>query len=933
VNSIANKLNYVFNLIQDESLDVVAVTETWLTTQCSDSFVAVPGYSLYRGDVRGDVRKHGAGLYITDELKHVGVKVDIPNVAAAVLIDYDLHVLSIYRPPSYSQGENQALLEFLQQFMMGKEVIVLGDFNLPSLRWSDNSVLDSYVSPTDRLFHDCFTECGLVQWVNFGTFFPSGNILDLVLTTEEDRVGEVYHAPPLPGCHHCPVVCTVVFTFDGDHVRPISAEKLSWARADFESISEELLGVCWETEFSGMEVQYCYSFFLQILNESVSRYVPHKAATRGGKWLSVPPRALEARRRRDWMDYKETRLRCGRMSSEATESLQLYMETNREYRNYAIHRQSKYEEKLANLLSRAPKLFHGYLRERKMGCPSVGPLRTAGELTYDHREMSEEFATAFSRVFVVTDPQNPHPHQRFVGAMDEIDIGYEGVLKVLESLSDSSSPGPDGVHPAILKHCATVIALPLTLIIRKTLDAGTLPAEWKKSRVVPIFKSGSKYVPLNYRPVSLTSCPCKVAERLVVAHITDYLDRWNIISPKQFGFRRGHSVEDQLLMTYSEIATEIDRGGEVDVVYLDFSKAFDVISHILLLEMLTSLGFCDQIVAWIHAFLRGRTMQVSVGGCDSRTVGVPSGVPQGSVLGPLLFILYVNSLGVEFGCRWYAFADDLKIYASVKRSGTGTVSDALQQDLDLLCRIALSWNLRLNPDKCVIVKFGGVSATARGEGTSGYTLGGEPLRAMPSHRDLGVLVDNRLRFHQHIATIVRKASGLLNQLLRSTVCRTPEFMVTLWVSHIRPLLDFASPVWNVGYLGDLAKMEALQRRWTREVRGLAGVEYPHRLRRLGLFSVKGRLLRADLIKVWKAFNSEIDVGLGAMFERLFHPATRGHNLKLSVPRCRSEISRRFFNVRVVPTWNSLPATVVEAESVHSFKTRLDAHLEDVFYTP
>ena len=205
------------------------------------------------------------------------------------------------------------------------------------------------------------------------------------------------------------------------------------------------------------------------------------------------------------------------------------------------------------------------------------------------------------------------------------------------------------------------------------------------------------------------------------------------------------------------------------------------------------------------------------------------------------------------------------------------------------------------------------------------------MKLVNTHRDLGVLVDSSLRFHPHIAEIVRKSSGLANQIIRSTVCRSPKFMVTLFISHLRPILDYCSTVWNYGYLGDLKKLECVQRRWTACVSGLEGLAYQDRLKRLNLYSIKGRLLRSDLIKLWKAFDSDGDLNLLSLFERQYHATTRGHRHKVSLPRCHSDTFRRFLSVRTVELWNNLPANVVEAQNITTFKARLDAHMGFRFF--
>ena len=174
----------------------------------------------------------------------------------------------------------------------------------------------------------------------------------------------------------------------------------------------------------------------------------------------------------------------------------------------------------------------------------------------------------------------------------------------------------------------------------------------------------------------------------------------------------------------------------------------------------------------------------------------------------------------------------------------------LQLYLDSIASISWSWNLKLNPAKCVVMRFGSRNVTS----SPNYSIFGTPLSSVTKFRDLGVIVDSALRFHCHIDLVVGRTSSMMINILRSTVCRTVKFMVTLWVSHLRPLIEYGSCVWNVGYLGDLRRLESLQRRWTREAIGMCGLDYEERLRRIGLFSVEGRLLRIDLVKVWKCFH-------------------------------------------------------------------------------
>ena len=284
------------------------------------------------------------------------------------------------------------------------------------------------------------------------------------------------------------------------------------------------------------------------------------------------------------------------------------------------------------------------------------------------------------------------------------------------------------------------------------------------------------------------------------------------------------------------------------MAYLDFPKAFDVVSHQLLIEKLRLLGFDETIVKWIKSFLAGRSMSVTMSGSSSSTKPVTSGVPQGSVLGPILFLIYVNFITAEVTGSWVAFADDFKLCVSYPRRNSGqrmVGSRNLQSDLNSIAQRSSSWNLKLNPSKCVVMRFGEKSQSSN----EPYLIGGVNLRYVDSYKDLGIMIDSGLKFHAHINTVVGKTGAMINNLLSSTICRSSEFMLTLWVTHIRPIIEYGSCVWNIGYLEDLRRLERLQRKWTREIVGMDGLDYVSRLNKIALYSIIGRLFRNELIHI------------------------------------------------------------------------------------
>ena len=246
--------------------------------------------------------------------------------------------------------------------------------------------------------------------------------------------------------------------------------------------------------------------------------------------------------------------------------------------------------------------------------------------------------------------------------------------------------------------------------------------------MVPIFNSGTRRVTSTYRPVSLTSVCCKTMERLAGAHSVNFLEGNGLLSADQFGFRSGRSTEDQLLLFYGSIAKWMDRGFIIDVIFMDFSKAFDRVSHTILISKLRLLGFDDTLVNWIESFLVGRTMSVSVSGVLSTERRVTSGVPQGSVLGPILFLVYVNYITKNVRSQWKAFADDYKVYVCYPRgehSNSGDERQALQRDIDSISNVSKSWNLSLNPLKCYAMRFGNSGAMT--DDLARYYIDGQEL--------------------------------------------------------------------------------------------------------------------------------------------------------------------------------------------------------------
>ena len=923
----------------ENKIDVIGVTETHLVSGILNSFVSIPNYNLFRCDTAGSVRKHGVGVYVHKDTEVDQVTMPYKNIITLRLTRYNICIVTAYRPPSYTEAENLAMIAALQAFISEHVTILIGDFNLPNVEWRGAAeTVFSKGTGIEKAFLNMFDSLGLHQWVFVPTYPSSGNILDLVLTTEPDCIASLLVEAPLPGCDHCPVVLEYILSNSNSDVENDKHFDLrqSWHKGNYAKLRQALSQVDWDFELAYRDSNDSFEQLLKVVLALVRDAIPltqTKPPQTRPPWRVTPPGSLRRQCKRAWETYKEARQIHGRRSPAALDSYSLFCKLNKEVRNFGVKSQSRYERSLIDRWKNNPKLLHAYIRSKKSAPTTVGPLRLKDDtVSSDPKEMSECLAKAFCSVYTkgAPDIQDQEPHQSFTGSMPEIQITVEEVANLLKDIDGNTAMGPDGLHPLVLKNCADALAKPMHTIFTRSLEEGQLPNAWKKSLVIPIFKKGLRLDPLNYRPVCLTSVCCKRLERKLSDHIYNYLDSSSILSSHQFGFRPGHSTTEQLLLVYEYVSEMIDRGETVDVVLFDYSKAFDVVPHSILIDKLKNIGIDGEILSWISSFLMGRTMRVNVQGQLSRPQSVTSGVTQGSVLGPLLFLIYINHIAAKLTCRFAIFADDLKIYAcggSDKANRTlAELESEVQRDIDTLFNTSTSWGLSLNPKKCAVLRF-----SRRQQETPHYVLNGNDLPSPKSHTDLGVVIDTSLKFHDHISSATRKVAGLGHSFLKSTVCRSKDFMLFFLTVHLRPILEYGSCLWHTGYIGDVRKLERFQRYWTKQIEDLQNLSYGDRLRELDLYSVKGRLVRSDLIQYWKIFHRQSCIAPESMFPRPTTRVTRGHMHKIGVLRDNTDIRKRSFSKRHINLWNNLPESVVNAPDIVHFKRGLNVAISDLLF--
>ena len=468
-----------------------------------------------------------------------------------------------------------------------------------------------------------------------------------------------------------------------------------------------------------------------------------------------------------------------------------------------------------------------------------------GSFTSTDYDCAEELNRQFASVFTVDNGKIPHLNMlpNYDGSVTDVLFTRKNILESLMSFSDLSACGPDEIPARFLKTFALNLSVPLEIIFNESFVMGQIPKQWLDAIVVPVYKKGNDWEAVNYRPISLTSIVCKAMEKILKNHMISFLEQNNFISNRQFGFLKGRSTQMQMLECTNLWSSFLDKGQSVDIIYLDIAKAFDSVSHAKLLLKLERYGFRGRWLDWFRAFLFDRKQRVRVRDSFSDTLSVTSGVPQGSVLGPVFFMLYINDLPLVVSqCYVRIYADDTRLF---RRVSDDNDFQLLCDDLNNVSRWANTWQLNISFPKCNVVHLGAKNAR------NNYVIDGVNIVPTDMIKDLGTFVSETFSFGPHISKIVSKANSQIGYLLRRFVCRDVNFMMKLYKTYIRPLVERDCVVWKPCNVADINLLESVQRNFTRRIIAVSSMSYDDRLNALHLCTLELRRLRFDLIEVYK----------------------------------------------------------------------------------
>lgn len=808
-----------FLILQSKSVDFIALTETHLDPTTPDNFLCDPSWHLFRRDRN----RHGGGVALfsrttfsckprpdlssaNGEDLWIETSISAKKVLLAV----------IYRPPNQSAAELRTFLDNLELSLTKAlrstyTVILLGDFNARCTQW-----LPSAPSNTAGIeLYNILESFSLHQLVDVitrpqgGQGLPStaGSILDLVITNNPDLFTTPTVLSPLGNSDHL----TVHFSLPLRTSNASGPTRRLWSlnNGNIHAFLRDLSDQPWPVRGSNDTLDKQWNDWLTLFLSSARRHIPSKVirkVQRKPPWLS---------------DYLLAECKLKKQLFNLCKSCPT--EKNRErfrcQRNKvtALLRRAKkcFSTNLEKELhSKNSKSFWNFIRScRGRSSPPIPSLETPeGTLATTDAEKADILNS-----FFIKQSDLPNRSDATESALSystaspakltSITVLPEDVLNILLQLNVKKAPGPDGIPNSLLKVSAPAISVSLAALFNNSLSSGQLPSAWKSGIVKPIHKRGSRNLPDHYRPITLLSNVSKVLEKIVNRHLYDHLISNKLLSSFQSGFRKGDSPSYQLFRLTHDLMSAIDDGKSAGGIFFDVRKAFDSVWHKCLLDKLALAGVSDCVYSWLRDYLTTRQQRVQVGYQFSQSLSPLAGVPQGSVLGPTLFLLYIDSVTSASPSPTNCFADDTSTI--VVSSSPALVEEQLQAAADAIHLWASAHKLSIHPEKTVCMFF---HHSRRPSYPLRLLLNGHSISQVRTHKHLGITFTSNLSWTEHIDSLISKSSTMIAILrhLRSNYHFSAAGLVRVYVSFVRPVLEYGSLAWCGLSASSSRRLESIQ---------------------------------------------------------------------------------------------------------------------------
>ena len=912
--SLLPKINDLRALALTFTPSVIFITETWLDSSISDSNISLENYVPYRND-----REKGVGggvlLYINESLKSHNISIlssnSIEIVCAIICLTNNLRMLvgTIYRPPKFDSLTDKALHDLFITLSNNSSSFkfLSGDFNLPEVSWG------TLMFPTRLTSFSTALQYG--DWYQHVSMPTRGNnVLDLIFTSGIAKL-KVSVGSCFPQSDHNIIYCCFPTTFDHKPFQKFDSVRRDWSKVDNLRAVTYIRSCDWNKFFSSDNLNECCEQFYINFHRCVNDLAPLKTRSSLNKKLPnyIPPNTRHKLRKlnRDFHLKKD---------------ISAYVRIKEIHEECEFNRIQRLKDEEVRIMAtknntqELARLYKGRFSSNSLVSALID--NETNNLIENPYDIANAFSKYFSSCFL-NDKANPIIFTNLnnnSNTFKAVCFTAEDIIKAINSLRSSTSLCPDNIPPRIIKLSVPDIVPILMKIFEISLNSGNYPDAWKVSYIRPRFKSGSRLGILNYRPINVTSILSRIMEKILKTHMFNFFLTENVLSPSQHGFLSKRSCATCQVDFLDHITSLRDKGYSAAVLYFDFSKAFDTVSHPRLLHKLEKYGIRDPVLKWISSFLSGRSQMVNIGDILSDPFPLNSGVIQGSVLGPLLFLIYINDIteGILNGCP-YLYADDLKIVYKLDKFNTPRSISRIQNDLDKLEDWCNLWAMKLNVDKCGVMYIGNAEIKAT------LFLNKSPLHILKSVKDLGIIYNQYLSVSEQVSSVAAKANRSAGFIGRNFSMK--ETKLTLFKMFVRPKIEYCSYALSLANKADIVKLERVQRTFTRRIHN--SVEHTPYLERCKLFNLDPLALRRvklNLIFLYKYIHSEARPNAGLRFQSSPVYSLRNSSHKLQIPRHNRTLRARSFFIRYSIIWNRLPEYIRRADSVQTFKSKLSSFL-------
>ena len=946
----------------------LAFAETYLKEGIKEAEYKIEGYSQVTSH-RPNRDGGGVIIYINNNLTYqtlVASSDEICSVAGVYIYEIKLIVFMVYRPPPNHKNKfhGELLEKSFENIVISNiykvmreytspvpDILLAGDFNFPKAIWSNGigrPKTDSLISDKSlQQLINVAADLNLLQKVFEGTRetrLGNQNILELIFTNNHELISNIY-VETSKITDHKYITCETSHSFSVNEQKPVvikdvNLSSYNYQKADWESIKISLREINWSEVLekyttSEAKLNMILEIVMKIVEEHCAKYNQQRGTNR--KNIPRDRRVLLRKKKK-----LKSKLAEKQLSADRKHSIEKSIENiDQQLLNSLKNERIVEEARAIKNMRTNPKHFFAFAKKYIKTKSSIGPFKMDEVFITDLEDICQKLSEQYSSSFSTPNPNfnigNSREFFRYIEdhnspQLSDITFTKKEIEEAICNIKSDSAAGPDHFPAMLLKECSVELSEPLYILWRHSLDNGDIASLLRKAIVCPIQKPNSQRChPKSYRPVSLTSHIIKTFERVMRTAIVNFLQENNLLPQNQHGFISGRSTLSQLLHHVEEIIRAWEDEKVTDTIYLDFAKAFDKVDHGILCHKIKNLGITGKVGLWIKEFLTGRTQQIAANGVLSDSAPVISGVPQGSVLGPILFIIMISDLGRELSYSTTSkYADDTKATARL-----ANLVDAENFQIELNEKVypwAPTNNMALNGDKFEHLQVG------KNLNQFKYSYkdpSGNTITEKNYIKDLGVYISNTLSWSKQVEEVVSKARVMSGWALRTFSTRDKNTMITIWNSQIRPILDYCSPLWSPRPWNykEIDLLEETQRTFTRQINGMEGYDYAERLKALNLYSIQRRHERYKIIyayKIKEGLVPNISEVHGLQFSyherrgcRCGIPAYPLHHNKAVRARDNS------FTLTASNLWNSLPKYIrnISGKSVECFKRKLDKVLE------